>query len=422
MGYIFQQFNLLPYLSVLDNVLLPCRFSALRRQRAEAAAGTARASAEALLERVGLGAALWARPAAQLSVGQQQRVAAARALIGQPELVIADEPTSALDAALRDSFMALLLQQCRDAGSTLVFVSHDERLAARLRRNAGAGADQPRRAAASRMKAILGIALRSAWSRRGTLALVLLSVALSTLLLLGVERLRSDVRENFSQSVSGTDLIVGARGGSLQLLLYAVFRVGGATNNVRMDSLEAIAEHRAVAWMVPLSLGDSHRGFPVLATTPGYFEHFRYGDRQPLQLAQGRRLQRRPARAVRGGAGRRGGRPPGLPARRQAHARPRRRRDARCRTCGQALQRGRHPAAHRHAGGPHAAHQPAGDGSDPPRLGGRRAAAGAEDLGRAGTRRRPEAEAGDGRADRPEEPRRGLCGAARGGRLRSRSR
>ena len=128
-GYIFQQFNLLPYLSVLDNVLLPCRFSALRRQRADAAAGTARASAAALLERVGLGAALWARPAAQLSVGQQQRVAAARALIGQPELVIADEPTSALDAALRDSFMALLLQQCRAAGSTLVFVSHDERLA-----------------------------------------------------------------------------------------------------------------------------------------------------------------------------------------------------------------------------------------------------------------------------------------------------
>jgi putative ABC transport system ATP-binding protein len=128
-GYIFQQFNLLPYLSVLDNVLLPCRFSRLRRQRADAAGGSPRACAEALLERVGLGAALWPRPAAQLSVGQQQRVAAARALIGRPELVIADEPTSALDVALRDSFMALLLQQCRDAGSTLVFVSHDERLA-----------------------------------------------------------------------------------------------------------------------------------------------------------------------------------------------------------------------------------------------------------------------------------------------------
>ena len=129
-GYIFQQFNLLPYLSVLDNVLLPCRFSALRRRRAEATAASARAGPEALLQRVGLGSPLWNRPASRLSVGQQQRVAAARALLGQPELVIADEPTSALDAALRDSFMALLLQQCRDAGSTLVFVSHDERLAA----------------------------------------------------------------------------------------------------------------------------------------------------------------------------------------------------------------------------------------------------------------------------------------------------
>ena len=138
------------------------------------------------------------------------------------------------------------------------------------------------------MRAILAIALRSAWNRRGTLALVSLSVALSTFLLLGVERLRSDVRENFAQSVSGTDLIVGARSGPMQLLLYAVFRVGGATNNVRIDSLQAVARHRAVAWMVPLSLGDSHRGHPVLATTPGYFEHFRHGDRQPLVLAQGR--------------------------------------------------------------------------------------------------------------------------------------
>jgi putative ABC transport system ATP-binding protein len=129
-GYVFQQFNLLPYLSVRDNVLLPCRFSSRRRERASAAGGSAADAAEALLEQMGLGAPLWTRPASQLSVGQQQRVAAARALIGQPELVIADEPTSALDAALRDSFMDLLLRQCRAANSTLVFVSHDERLAA----------------------------------------------------------------------------------------------------------------------------------------------------------------------------------------------------------------------------------------------------------------------------------------------------
>lgn len=127
LGVIFQQFNLLPYLSVLDNVLLPCRFSALRSARCEA--GPA-AAARALLARVGLDASLQGRRADALSVGQQQRVAAARALIGRPDLVIADEPTSALDAALRSGFMDLLLGECAAAGSTLVFVSHDERLAA----------------------------------------------------------------------------------------------------------------------------------------------------------------------------------------------------------------------------------------------------------------------------------------------------
>jgi putative ABC transport system ATP-binding protein len=123
-GYVFQQFNLLPYLSVVDNVRLAGRFALPREQRAGPR------GAEALLEHMGLAPALWPKPAAALSVGQQQRVAAARALYGRPEVVIADEPTSALDAPLRDAFMALLLAECRAAGSTLVFVSHDERLSA----------------------------------------------------------------------------------------------------------------------------------------------------------------------------------------------------------------------------------------------------------------------------------------------------
>ena len=137
------------------------------------------------------------------------------------------------------------------------------------------------------MKALATLAGRSAWNRRGTLALVLLSIALATLLLLTFERVRTDVRENFSNAVSGTDLIVGARTGPVQLMLYAVFRVGGATNNIRMSSVAAIAQHRAVAWVVPLSLGDSHRGFTVLGTTKDYFTRFRYGEREPLVLAQG---------------------------------------------------------------------------------------------------------------------------------------
>lgn len=138
------------------------------------------------------------------------------------------------------------------------------------------------------MRALLAIAVRSAWNRRGTLALVMLSIALATALLLGLERLRTDIRSSFSQAVSGTDLVVGAPTGPVQLMLYAVFRVGGATHSIRMTSLQDLAAHRAVAWVVPIALGDSHRGRPVVGTTPAYFEHFRYGDRQPLQLAQGR--------------------------------------------------------------------------------------------------------------------------------------
>ena len=138
------------------------------------------------------------------------------------------------------------------------------------------------------MKALIVLAARSAWNRRGTLSLVLLSVALSTLLLLTLERLRSDARASFSQSVSGTDLIVGARTGAVPLMLYSVFHIGGASNSVRMASLNDIAANRAVSWLVPLSLGDSHRGYAVLGTTPAYFEHFHYGDRQPLVLALGR--------------------------------------------------------------------------------------------------------------------------------------
>ena len=112
------------------------------------------------------------------------------------------------------------------------------------------------------MTALLGLAARSAWNRRFVLGLVLLSIALSTLLLLGIERLRQDVRQNFSQAVSGTDLIVGARTGQVELLLNSVFRLGSATRNIRYTSLEALAKHRAVAWVLPLSLGDSHRGMP----------------------------------------------------------------------------------------------------------------------------------------------------------------
>jgi putative ABC transport system permease protein len=137
------------------------------------------------------------------------------------------------------------------------------------------------------MSALFSIAWRSAWNRRFTLALTVFSIALSTFLLLGVERIRTELRENFASSVSGTDLIVGARTGSTQLLLYSVFRIGAATNNISWKSVQALGAHPGVDWVVPLSLGDSHRGFAVLATSPEYFTRFRYGDKQLLKMREG---------------------------------------------------------------------------------------------------------------------------------------
>ena len=128
-GFIFQMFNLVPYLSVIDNVTLPCRFSRRRRERAEIRSGTPDAEAHRLLGLLGLDRVeLLGRVVTDLSIGQQQRVAAARALIGGPELIIADEPTSALDEGTRERFLGLLYAQCGEAGASLVFASHDTRL------------------------------------------------------------------------------------------------------------------------------------------------------------------------------------------------------------------------------------------------------------------------------------------------------
>jgi putative ABC transport system ATP-binding protein len=127
-GFIFQQFNLVPYLSALENTLLPCRFSQARRQAAESRGGL-KEEARRLLAALGLGAKkIQLRRAARLSVGQQQRVAAARALIGRPSLVLADEPTSALDANNRAAFLELLFSEARSAKTAIVLVSHDTSL------------------------------------------------------------------------------------------------------------------------------------------------------------------------------------------------------------------------------------------------------------------------------------------------------
>ena len=129
-GFIYQMFNLIPYLSVVENVTLPCRFSLRRREKAAARSSSFEAEAMRLLKSLDLdSASVIKKPATELSVGQQQRVAAARALIGAPEIIIADEPTSSLDTDYRKAFIRLLFQECDPKETTLIFVSHDTTLA-----------------------------------------------------------------------------------------------------------------------------------------------------------------------------------------------------------------------------------------------------------------------------------------------------
>jgi putative ABC transport system permease protein len=135
---------------------------------------------------------------------------------------------------------------------------------------------------------LLRIAIASAWNRRGALLLTLASIMLASLLLLGVSQVRQDVRERFSASVSGTDLVVGPRGSSLSLMLYAVFHMGEASQNMSWASAQWLDKHPAVRWTLPVSLGDSHKGFPVLATEARYFELFRYGDDAALRFVDGK--------------------------------------------------------------------------------------------------------------------------------------
>ena len=135
---------------------------------------------------------------------------------------------------------------------------------------------------------IFRLALHSLRNRWLTALLTVLSIALSVMLLLGVEKVRIAARASFANTISGTDLIVGARAGELQLLLYAVFRMGNATNNLSWRSYEELAARPQVKWMVPLSLGDSHKGFRVLGTNGDYFKHYQYRDHTPLRLASGK--------------------------------------------------------------------------------------------------------------------------------------
>jgi putative ABC transport system permease protein len=138
------------------------------------------------------------------------------------------------------------------------------------------------------MKLLAGLAWQSLRNRRVSTSLTLLSIGLSVALLLGVEALQKSARESFSSTISQTDLIAGARGGSLQLLLYTVFRIGQATNNIKYATYAEWAKHPAIEWTIPYSLGDSHRGFRVVGTNEQFYERYRNRRNRELRFAGGR--------------------------------------------------------------------------------------------------------------------------------------
>lgn len=139
----------------------------------------------------------------------------------------------------------------------------------------------------NKLKLTFFLAGASLWYRRRTLALVCLTLTLSVTLLLGIQYLRTEIRQSFTSTISGTDLIVGARSGQLNLLLYTVFHIGDATNNIRWSTYQSMAEDSRIDWLIPISLGDSYRGYRVVSTNDQFLAHFRYGNDQALALASG---------------------------------------------------------------------------------------------------------------------------------------
>lgn len=138
---------------------------------------------------------------------------------------------------------------------------------------------------------LFGLSVKSAWNRRISLGLTVLSLAISIMLLLGVDMIRKQAKTNFVNTISQTDLIVGARSGPVNLLLYSVFRLGNATNNVSWESYQELSNLEQVAWSIPLSLGDSHRGFRVLGTNQDYFRHYRFAGDKTLTFDQGKAFE-----------------------------------------------------------------------------------------------------------------------------------
>lgn len=135
---------------------------------------------------------------------------------------------------------------------------------------------------------LINLAVKSAWNRKANIMLAIFSIAISIILLLSVDTIRKQTKESFLNTISKTDLIVGARSGPVNLLLYSVFHIGNATNNMRYKSYETIQKWTEIEWVIPISLGDSHKGFRVIGTEQIFYQHFKYGESQSLAFSQGK--------------------------------------------------------------------------------------------------------------------------------------
>jgi putative ABC transport system permease protein len=135
------------------------------------------------------------------------------------------------------------------------------------------------------------LAIKSLLNRKGSIILTIATISISLFVMLGVDHIRHQAKESFASSVSGVDLIVGGRTGSINLLLYSVFRIGTPTDNLGWQSYKRLSKERSVRWAVPISLGDSHKGYRVLGTSPGYFKFFNFANNQPLHFKQGKAFE-----------------------------------------------------------------------------------------------------------------------------------
>ena len=276
-GYIFQTFNLLQGYTCLENVLLGMSFGP----------GADRAFARALLERVGLGNRLKHYPR-QLSTGQQQRVAVARALANRPKLVLADEPTGNLDHKNAGESLTLIRTACRENGAALLLVSHDRDVLEQFETvQSLEQINQAMNAEEKKHMTLWLIILRSMRQHALSTIITAFSIALAGGLLMSVWAVKEQSRATFTGINGGFDAVLGARGSKLQLVLNSIFHLEASPGNVSAPDYLDIKNNPNVALAIPIAVGDNYHGYRLVGTIPELFEKVEYAPGKHYELEPG---------------------------------------------------------------------------------------------------------------------------------------